>query len=147
MYASPALHRSRLIMSKHTSDQLWSLLAYVVIIVIMIFSLGPIVWTVLTSLKPEADIVTSELQYLPQRITFDNYVAIWNRSGYQRLISNSAVVTFLTLTICMLIGTLAAYGVSRYQFRGRNQILMVYLIIRMFPVVLMIVPLWIIMRS
>ena len=134
-------------MSRRTSDLLWSLLAYAVIIAIMIFSLGPIVWTVLTSLKPEADIVTREMQYLPQRITFDNYVAIWNRSGYQRLIGNSTIVTVITLTVCMLIGTLAAYGFSRYQFRGRSQILMLYLVIRMFPVVLMIVPLWIIMRS
>jgi multiple sugar transport system permease protein len=134
-------------MSKHMSDRLWGTLAYATIIAVVIFSLGPIVWTMLTSLKPEADIVTSEMQYLPNHITFDNYVAIWNRSGYPRLISNSAVVTVITLTVCMIIGTLAAYGFSRYQFRGRSQVLMLYLVIRMFPVVLMIVPLWIIMRS
>src|SRR5690606_10376838 len=47
----------------------------------------------------------------------------------------------------MLIGTLAAYGFSRHQVRGRNQILLLYLIIRMFPVVLMIAPLWVMMRT
>jgi multiple sugar transport system permease protein len=46
----------------------------------------------------------------------------------------------------MVIGTLAAYSLSRYQFRGRNWILQFYLVIRMFPVVLMIVPLFVIMR-
>jgi multiple sugar transport system permease protein len=133
-------------MSKHTSDRLWSFLAYAIILAVVAFSLGPILWTIMTSLKPESDIVTREMQYLPNRITFDNYVAIWNRSGYPRLIGNSAVVTVITLVVCMMIGTLAAYGFSRYQFRGRSQILMLYLVIRMFPVVLMIVPLWLIMR-
>jgi multiple sugar transport system permease protein len=134
-------------MSQHTANRLWSLLAYAVITGVVVFSLGPILWTVITSLKPEADIVTSEMQYLPKNITLDNYVAIWNRSGYPRLITNSTIVTVITLVICMLVGTLAAYGFSRYQFRGRNQILLLYLVIRMFPVVLLIVPLWIMMRA
>lgn len=134
-------------MSHRTSNRLWSILAYTVIVIVIVFSLGPILWTVITSLKPEQDIVTSQLQYLPQNITLDNYVAIWNRSGYPRLIGNSAIVTVITLVICMMIGTLAAYSFSRYQFRGRTTILLLYLIIRMFPVVLMIVPLWIMMRS
>ena len=125
-------------MSKRAGDQLWSGIAYVVIVIVIIFSIAPILWTIVTSLKPEEDIVTSELQYVPQNITFDNYVAIWNRSGYPRLIGNSAQVTVITLIICMMIGTLAAYGFSRYRFRGRDQMLLVYLIIRMFPVVLMI---------
>ncbi|MBZ0301640.1 MAG: carbohydrate ABC transporter permease [Anaerolineae bacterium] len=134
-------------MSQRNANRFWSTLAYLVILGVVVFSVGPILWTIITSLKPEQDIVTSELQYLPRNITLDNYVAIWNRSGYPRLIGNSTIVTVITLVICMLVGTLAAYGFSRYQFRGRTQLLLVYLVIRMFPVVLMIVPLWIMMRG
>lgn len=134
-------------MSRRATDQLWNLAAHGVIVAIVLFSIAPILWTIVTSLKPEQDIVTSQLQYLPQNVTFDNYVAIWTRSGYPRLITNSTIVTIITLIICMMIGTLAAYSFSRYRFRGRGQILLVYLVIRMFPVVLMIVPLWIMMRS
>jgi multiple sugar transport system permease protein len=132
--------------SQRRINRLYDLVTYTVTSLVIIFSIFPIVWTVLTSFKVEADIVTATLQYLPRAVTFDNYVAIWNRSGYPRLIGNSAVVSVITLTICMLIGTLAAYSFSRYRFRGRDQILMLYLVIRMFPVVLMIVPLWIMMR-
>lgn len=132
--------------SQRRSDRFFSILTYAIIISVIIFSLFPIVWTFLTSLKIEKDIVTTTLQYIPRAITFDNYVAIWNRSGYPRLIGNSAVVATLTLIICMIIGTLAAYSFSRYRFRGRTQVLLLYLVIRMFPVVLLIVPLWIMMR-
>lgn len=121
--------------------------SYSVVGAVLIFALFPLVWTFLTSLKPEADIITSELQYLPQRVTFDNYVAIWNRSGFPTLVTNSAVVTVMTLVMCLIIGSLAAYGFSRYRFRGRNMLLLFYLVIRMFPVVLMLIPLFILLRN
>lgn len=123
------------------------LASYSVVGAVLIFALFPLVWTFLTSLKPEADIITSELQYLPQRVTFDNYVAIWNRSGFPTLVTNSAVVTVMTLVMCLIIGSLAAYGFSRYRFRGRNMLLLFYLVIRMFPVVLMLIPLFILLRN
>ena len=134
-------------MSRRATNRLWNVVAYTVMSVIVLFSIAPILWTMITSLKPEQDIVTSELQYLPKNITFDNYIAIWTRSGYPRLITNSTIVTVMTLVICITIGTIAAYSFSRYQFRGRSQLLLLYLVIRMFPVVLMIVPLWIMMRA
>jgi len=128
------------------TERVLDILTYLVIIAVVSFALFPIIWTFLTSLKVEKDIITINLQYLPQSITFDNYIAIWNRSGFTTLITNSAIVTMLTLSTTMVIGTLAAYSLSRYQFRGRNWILQFYLVIRMFPVVLMIVPLFVIMR-
>ncbi len=128
------------------TERLLDVATYLIIIGVVSFALFPIVWTFLTSLKVEKDIITINLQYLPQSITFDNYAAIWNRSGFPTLITNSAIVTVFTLLTTMLIGTLAAYSLSRYQFRGRNWILQFYLVIRMFPVVLMIVPLFVIMR-
>ena len=132
--------------SQRKLKRFYDVLTYSIISVIIIFAIFPIVWTVITSLKVEEDIVTTNLQYLPSNITFNNYVAIWNRSGYPRLIANSTIVSTLTLSICMMIGTLAAYSFSRYRFKGRSQMLLLYLVIRMFPVVLMIVPLWIMMR-
>jgi multiple sugar transport system permease protein len=113
---------------------------------IVLYSVFPIVWTLITSFKPESDIVNNEMQYIPENFTLANYSAIWTRSGYPRLIANSLQVTLITMVICMTLGTLAAYSLSRYQFKIRNQILLFYLVIRMFPVVLMIVPLWIMMR-
>jgi multiple sugar transport system permease protein len=114
---------------------------------VILFALFPVVWTFLTSIKLEKDIITRDLQYIPQNITFDNYIAIWNRAGFPTLITNSAIVAAITLVTCLTIGTLAAYSLSRYQFRGRNLFLLFYLVIRMFPVVLLIIPLFIIMRN
>lgn len=133
--------------SYRRNEQMFNVLTYVVVGLIIFFALFPMVWTFLTSLKPEADIVTSNLQYLPQRMTLENYVAIWERSGFPILIRNSASVTAITLVLCLLLGTFAAYGFSRYQFRGRGQLLLLYLVIRMFPAVLLIIPLFLMLRN
>ncbi len=136
-----------MLLSYRRTERLLNIVTYVIVAVVVLFAIFPIAWTFLTSLKVEEDIITTNLQYLPQNVTFENYVAIWNRSGFVTLITNSAVVTLITLTLCLTIGTLAAYSLSRYQFRGRHMILLFYLVIRMFPVVLLIIPLFIIMRD
>jgi len=134
-------------MTRRRGDWILDRVTYLVVGLVVLFALFPVIWTLLTSLKVEKDIVTTNLQYIPQSITVENYITIWNRSGFPALIFNSAIVTLLTLLMCMTIGTLTAYSLSRHQFRGRNYVLQFYLVIRMFPVVLLIVPLFIILRN
>ena len=133
--------------TRSRSRLLWDIVSYVVLIGLAIACIGPIVWTFLTSLKYEADIVTKTMHYIPPRITFDNYVKLWNQSGYPVLVINSLIVTSVTVLICLLTGTIAAYAFSRFQFRGRTQLMLGYLVVRMFPAVLMIIPLFIVMRQ
>ena len=120
---------------------------YLVLVSLSVFCIGPIVWTFLTSLKPEADIVTTTMQYWPSRFTFENYVAIWTQSNFPALIGNSVVVTSITLLICILAGTPAAYAFARFTFRGRNELMLGNLVVRMFPAVMVIVPLFVVLRS
>jgi multiple sugar transport system permease protein len=120
---------------------------YALVVLITIFAVFPVLWTFLTSLKPEADIVTAHPSYIPARITFHNYEAIWTRSNFPTLILNSAITTGITVVICLVLGTLAAYSIARYRFRGRRELMLFYLVIRMFPAVMIIVPLFVLMRN
>jgi multiple sugar transport system permease protein len=122
-------------------------LATLAVLTLVVFAVFPIVWTFLVSLKPESDIVTATLTYLPRRVTFENYEAIWTRSNFPTLIVNSAVVTLTTVVICTVVGTLASYAVARYRFTGRRELMMFYLVVRMFPAVMIIIPLFILMRG
>jgi multiple sugar transport system permease protein len=144
MAAQQALPRQR---SHKRTQQVYDVIATVIILATVVFAIFPIVWTALTSFKSEQDVVTNELQYLPQNPTLDNYVTLINRSGYATMFRNSAIVTLLTVSLCLLVGTFAAYSISRYRFKGRGNILTFYLVIRMFPVVLMLLPLYIMLRS
>jgi multiple sugar transport system permease protein len=129
------------------SSRNWDIATYAVLILLAIFCLFPIVWTFLTSIKVEADIVTQTMVYIPNRFTFDHYVKIWSQSDYPVLVFNSLVVTSITVVICMLTGTVAAYSFSRFAYPGRSALMLGYLIVRMFPAVLMIIPLFVLMRN
>lgn len=133
--------------SRSARRRLHVLLCYAAALSIVIFAMFPVLWALLTSLKPESDIVTATIRYIPDRVTFENYVAIWTRSNFPTLIANSAVVTLTTVVICVVTGTLASYAVARYRFRGRRELMLFYLVVRMFPAVMIIVPLFILMRS
>ncbi len=136
-----------MIVGKFKGDVWINLLSYGTLVGLSLFSVGPVLWTLLTSFKFETDIITSEIVYLPTRLTLDNYVKLWSQSNYPTLIRNSVAVTALTVAICLLTGTSAAYAFSRLHFRGRTQLMLGYLIVRMFPTVLLIVPLFLVLKN
>jgi multiple sugar transport system permease protein len=132
--------------SRRHTQQLYDALAYVILICAFVFAVFPIVWTLLTSLKSNADIVTADIQYLPLHPTFQNYVSLWEQAGFPAMFLNSAIVTLLTVLACLIVGVTGAYSLSRYRFRARGQILLFYLVIRMFPAVLLLLPIFIALR-
>lgn len=134
-------------LSHSRSKRIADILSYIFLITLSFICVAPILWTFLTSLKVEADIVTSTLQYIPRRVTFDNYVTLWQQSSYPQLVLNSLIVTSTTVVICLLTGTIASYAFARFHFRGRTQIMLAYLLVRMFPAVMMIIPLFVVMRG
>ena len=124
-----------------------NVITYAVAIFFALFCILPLLWLILTSLKPETEIVTSlGVKYIPDEITLQNYVDIWRQSDFPTLLKNSLITTLITIALCLITGTLAAYAFSRYQFPGRRQMLLGYLVVRMFPAVMQIIPLFIIMR-
>jgi multiple sugar transport system permease protein len=137
----------RLRRSRRGRQRAGDALASALLVLVLGFTLFPIAWTAMTSLKREQDIVTSELQYVPRRPTLENYVTLLNRSGYLAMFRNSALTTVLTVLLCLSVGTLAAYSISRYRFRGRSAMLTFYLVVRMFPAVLLLLPLYIMLRT
>lgn len=129
------------------SKRVWDIASYAVLILLAAVCIFPVLWTLLTSIKLEADIVTREMIYFPSRFTIDHYVKLWFQSSYPTLVLNSLVVTTLTVLICLATGTVASYAFSRFHFPGRSQIMLSYLVVRMFPAVLMIIPLFVLMRQ
>lgn len=136
-----------MVQTRSSSKLVWDVLSYAVLIILAIVCVFPILWTFLTSVKVDEDIVTREMVYFPTRFTFENYVKLWMQSGYPVLVVNSLIVTSLTVLICLITGTIAAYSFSRFNFPGRTQLMLGYLVVRMFPAVLMIIPLFIVMRN
>jgi multiple sugar transport system permease protein len=132
--------------SQARTKRMFDIAAAIVMVLVVTFAIAPIVWTLLTSFKTESQIVSAKVNYLPSSLSFENYTTLWRRSGYPHLLKNSAIVTGLTVLLSLTIGILGGYGISRYRFRGRSVLMIFFLVIRMFPFTLMLIPLFILLR-
>ena len=77
--------------------------AYLVAGFFLFFGLAPIVWLIITSFKPEDEIVNRTLTYYPHDPILTNYVDIWNQSSFPTLMTNSLITTTMTVVILSLI--------------------------------------------
>jgi len=131
-------------LSPHKRRQ--NVIAHAVGIAFSLFSVLPILWLVITSFKTEAEIINDTIVYWPGSLYFDNYRDVWAQTDFPRLAWNSLVTTTYTVLICVLAGTPAGYSFSRFQFRGRRATMLFYIAIRMFPAVMIIIPLFLVLR-
>jgi multiple sugar transport system permease protein len=99
----------------------------------------PFVWMVSTSLKFPGDVMTADIEWIPRRITFDNYVRVFEypvlRWGFNSLVQATAA-TFL----CVLFGAMAGYALARMNFRGRSALFAIFLASLMIPTEVSIIP-------
>jgi multiple sugar transport system permease protein len=113
---------------------------------VLVAALLPLGWIVLTSFTPEAEIIDGPA-YAPRQLTLDNYSTVWRRGDFPDLMLNSVIVSGLTVAISLAVAPLAAYALSRRRFRGRTALLLLFLSIRMFPFLLLLIPAYIILRD
>ena len=106
----------------------------------------PLVWAVLSSFKTDTEILTDPWG-LPSSLRFENWARAWGEAHIGQYFLNSAVVVSGALVLTMLFGSMAAYVLARYQFRGRRIVYFAFVGGMMFPVFLALVPLFFVVRN
>lgn len=106
-------------------------------VLIAAYFLAPIIWTVLTSLKVNADISAIPNVYIPKRITFEHYLSLFRRRPFGLYILNSAFVSITSTLLCLAVGAPAAYALARLRLWGERVILATVTIVTLFPAVLL----------
>ena len=76
----------------------------------------PFVWMISTSFKYPGDVMTAEIEWLPRRFTFQNYIDIFTKYNVWRWTLNSVIVVFASTFLCVLSGALAGYALARHEF-------------------------------
>ena len=107
----------------------------------------PLVWMVITSIKPDREILTAVPTFIPSEVTFDAYVRLFTRTNFATYFKNSVIVAGSATLITVVIGTLAAYGITRFRFQGRELISTTMLFTYMFAPIMIVVPFYILMRA
>lgn len=117
------------------------------ILLIVVFALAPYVWMVLTSVKSTADLSRFPLHYLPSEVTFAHYATLLGRTSFAGNLLNSLIIASGAVLVGLAVSVPAAYGFSRFRFPGRRLLMTQFLVINMFPIVLLIIPLFVLMRG
>lgn len=117
------------------------------ILLVIVFALAPYAWMVVTSIKPQAELSVWPVQYLPRNATLDHYRELIGRTSFAGNLLNSLVIATGAAALGLAVSIPAAYAFSRFRFRGRRALMTGFLVINMFPIVLLIIPLFILMKN
>lgn len=123
-----------------------SLALHATLLTAVVIALFPVVWVFLASLKPKSAIQSSEVTLIDQP-TLDNYQRVLFDTNFPTWFLNSVVVAAFTMVVGMAMSATAGYALSRFNFPGKRGLMWVFLITQMFPVAILIVPIYTIMAS
>lgn len=117
---------------------------YFILIFFTFIALYPIFLMFISSVKPNIEILTAPLS-LPKVMTFDNFVMVWEKVNFGSYIWNSVYVSALSIFLILFFSSLAAFYLSRYDFKWNSFILFFFMLGLMIPMKLAILPLYMMM--
>lgn len=122
-------------------------LLYIPLVLMLLFLLFPFYWTFVTSVKPSTELFSTDITYWPKAFTWQAYEKLFVEFNFLKPMGNSLLVAVCTTLLTLCVATLASYAFSRYRFPGRKGFMVMFLTNNMFPTVLLLIPLYSIMRS
>ncbi|XBX05186.1 carbohydrate ABC transporter permease [Enterocloster clostridioformis] len=123
--------------SKRRMEQI---LCYVVLILLALMVLVPVLWMISTAFKTEAQTYSPKPQWIPDPISLESFRKFFTTYNFGRMTLNSLVTCIFAMIICIACACLAGYGVTRFQFKGKKQLMNFLLVTQMFPSVMLVVP-------
>ncbi|HRA46687.1 MAG TPA: carbohydrate ABC transporter permease [Thermomicrobiales bacterium] len=105
------------------------------IIGILLYTLFPFYWAVATSLKTNAELVQTPPLYFPRSLDTSHYRAVFKDPSFRVALKNSVIVAVASIVIALIVGSLAAYAIGRFNFRGKKPTMYLILSMTMFPAI------------
>ena len=127
---------------------IYRVLSYIPLVILLLFILFPFYWTFVTSIKPQDELYGAVVTYWPKHVTFEAYTKLFTTTvNFLAAMKNSLIVACATTVVSLTASPMAAYAFSRYAFTGRKTLMSIFLCNNMFPTVLLLIPLYSIMRK
>ncbi len=113
----------------------------------VLWTVIPIYWMVVTSLKPNTEIYGSEITLIPQAPSLKNYVTVFRETPYLVFLRNSITVAVGSTLLSIIAGCLGAYAIARLNFPGRNFLARGLVVTYLVPPSLLFSPLFALMSA
>ncbi|HWP47497.1 MAG TPA: carbohydrate ABC transporter permease [Candidatus Limnocylindrales bacterium] len=116
-------------------------------ILLLLWSIFPLIWMLMTSFKPTEEIFIYPPEFLPRHMTLTNFHALFSRSHFLSYFINSMKVSILTTACALVLSVLGAYGLVRFRFRGKELLAQLVLLTYLFAPIMIIIPFYILIRK
>jgi len=116
------------------------IIAYVILGMVLLYTITPFLWMIFTSLKTDKEAVAIPPTLWPKEPTLDAYIQILIWGNFPIWFLNSTIISLGTALFSTMIGSFAGYGFSRFGFRGRATLIGIILASQMLPGVLLVGP-------
>jgi ABC-type glycerol-3-phosphate transport system permease component len=121
-----------------------AVLSYLVVVISLVFFIGPMLWIAYTSFRVESSIYTGHVLTSTNDFTLQNYKTILSVTDFPRYFLNSMRIGLLVTTLSLFVSIIGAYGLSRFDVKGKNALIIGIFSTQMFPQVLLIIPLYLV---
>lgn len=126
---------------------LQSIAFHTLAVMILVIALVPFLWMISTSLKSSGALLAVPIQWIPEEPTLQAYVRLFSLTGILRSIVNSFIVTAGAVVFTLASSSLAAFALSKIEFRGREGVFMLFIASMMLPSQVLFIPLYLIMNN
>ena len=119
---------------------------YVLNLAFLLMIILPFYWTIISSVKKDADIVTYPPGFIPDPLTFEHFINIFTNPNSRIMIWNSFLIAAGTVCLVCVCATMAGFGVARIRFPGRKLLFAAIIMAMLLPFQAVIVPLFLEMK-
>jgi ABC-type glycerol-3-phosphate transport system permease component len=121
-----------------------AVLSYLVVLISLIFFVGPMLWIAYTSFRVESSIFTESVLSPANEYTLQNYQTILSVTDFPLYFLNSLKIGLTVTALSLFVSIIGAYGLSRFDVKGKNALIIGIFSTQMFPQVLLMIPIYLV---
>ncbi len=122
-------------------------LSYLVVLISLLFFILPTLWIIYTSFRNTDAVFSGRILSAPGGLTLENYATILSVTDFPRYFLNTVIIASVVTLLSLICSIMGAYGLSRFQVRGKYALIMGIFSTQMFPQVLLIIPMYLVIST
>jgi multiple sugar transport system permease protein len=119
---------------------------YIISIVVALIMLMPFIWSLITSIRPDEEIIALPIQWIPSRITFEHYKKAFDIVPFALYFKNSFYLAAMGTLFNLVFASLSGYALAKLYFPGRDLIFKILLSAMMIPSVVTLIPTFFVLK-
>ena len=130
-------------MNASRARMIWSVVTWTIVLAVVF----PLIWMIVTSVKPQSELFSIPPTLMPETITFEHYLRLLTDTPFPQYFRNSMILAVTTTVVVVALGTLGAYSLVRFKYRGRETLATLVLFTYLMPSVVLVIPLYLMMAK